>query len=100
MRRFLRRLWRRRRRRAAAVTILVLALASAGYGIAVVHTWSSCRNSKVRSYPHAYPQCHASAQTARPMDFAAAGGIALVLAVGGVYLLVSEPGPRPSARRR
>jgi hypothetical protein len=77
----------------AAVAILAVALTAAGYAIAVAHTWASCRSFKAKSYPHAYPQCQGSRETARPKVFAAAGGITLVLVVGGVYLLTTEEIP-------
>ena len=73
-----------------AVTITALALASAGFAIATAHTWASCHSFTVRSYPNAYPQCRASAESHRPVIMAAAGAVFLLLAVGAVYLWTDE----------
>jgi hypothetical protein len=86
---------RKRRRRVLAVVLTALALAAAGYAVSVGVTWSSCRDFKVRSYPAAYPQCHAATQSSRPKIMAGAAGLFLVLAVGAAYLWVEETRPLP-----
>jgi hypothetical protein len=81
---------RRRRRQILAVAITALALVAAGVGIATAHTWASCHNSSVASYPRAYPQCGRAEESHRPVLMAGAGTIALLLGIGSVYVWTED----------
>ena len=89
----------RHRRRIGVGVLSAGALAAAGFAVAMVVVWESCRGFAVASNPKAHPNCLHSAQAVRPEMAVAAATAFLILGALAVYVATNRE-PDLSGRPR